>query len=109
MGSGGPGGGGAGVQGHGGGGQGGGQAAKLPGGGHGASSPDSPVSDVNSILAGAHLQVSKGLFNTLNSPSFHQAENTHVLFTPHAMDVIFHSIPQRDKRLQCKTGNSWGH
>ena len=57
VGSGGPGGGGAGVQGHGGGGQGGGQAAKLPGGGHGASSPDSPVSDVNSILAGAHLQV----------------------------------------------------
>ena len=89
VGSGGPSGGGAGVQGHGGGGQGGGQAAKLPGGGHGASSPDSPVSDVNSILAGAHLQVSKGLFNTLISPSFHQAENTHVLFTPHAMDVIF--------------------
>ena len=63
VGSGGPGGGGGGVQGHGGGGQGGGQAAKLPGGGHGASSPDSPVSDVNSILAGAHLQVGTGLFS----------------------------------------------
>ena len=43
---------GPGLAGHGGGGQAGGAGApKLP------ASPDSPVSDVNSILAGAHLQV----------------------------------------------------
>ena len=48
-----------------------GPSSKLP-------SPDSPVSDVNSILAGAHLQVGTGLFSTLISISFHQAENTHV-------------------------------
>lgn len=34
-----------------------GPSSKLP-------SPDSPVSDVNSILAGAHLQVRKFFFNT---------------------------------------------
>ena len=49
---------GPGLAGHGGGGQAGGAGApKLP------ASPDSPVSDVNSILAGAHLQVRERLFN----------------------------------------------
>ena len=41
----------------GGGGAGGGQAAGGAGAGKLPASPDSPVSDVNSILAGAHLQV----------------------------------------------------
>ena len=35
-----------------------GPAGKLP-------APDSPVSDVNSILAGAHLQVGSGLIQIL--------------------------------------------
>ena len=48
---------GPGLAGHGGGGQAGGAGAgKLP------ASPDSPVSDVNSILAGAHLQVREAFY-----------------------------------------------